>query len=89
MPPKSRPKRKRKQSEQFSPMRPEEEKELNEVLFVSLRKIPENGNVSEDDLECADNKEEIIKKRIIKEKMAMKKRIKTITNLNGMRFGNQ
>ena len=45
MPPKSRPQRKPKLPQEFSPMRPEEEKELNETLFVSLRKIPENGNV--------------------------------------------
>ena len=54
---KSRPQRKRKQSEQFSPMRPEEEKELKEALSVSLRKIPANGNISEDDVDGTDNKE--------------------------------
>ena len=58
MPPKTRPQRKRKLPQEFSPMRPEEEKELNEALFVSLRKIPENGNVSEDDVDGVDNKEE-------------------------------
>ena len=47
-------------------MRPEEEKELNEVLFVSLRKIPENGNVSEDDVDDVDNNEEDIKKKMRK-----------------------
>jgi hypothetical protein len=67
MPPKSRPQRKRKLPQEFSPMRPEEEKELNEVLFVSLRKIPENGNVSEDDLEDVDNKEEDYKEEDYKE----------------------
>ena len=53
----SRPQRKRKQSEQFSPMHPEEEKELAQALSVSLRIIPENGNVSEDDVDESDNKE--------------------------------
>ena len=67
MPPKSRPKRKRKQSEQFSPMRPEEEKDLLEALYISLRKIPENGNVSEDDLENVDDKEEDYKEEDYKE----------------------
>ena len=55
---KSRPQRKRKQYEQFSPMLPEEEKELKEALSVSLRRIPENGNVSEDDCDESDNKKE-------------------------------
>ena len=54
---KSRPQRKRKQSQQFSPLHPEEEKELREALSVSLRRIPENGNVSEDDFDETDNKE--------------------------------
>src|ERR1700735_5491613 len=52
-----RPHRKRKQSEQFSPMHPEEEKQLMEALTVSLRKIPENGSVSEDDCDETDSKE--------------------------------
>ena len=55
---KSRPQRKRKQYEQFSPILPEEEKELKEALAVSLRKIPENGDVSEDDCDESDSKEE-------------------------------
>ena len=55
---KSRPQRKRKQYEQFSPILPEEEKELKEALTVSLRKIPENGDVSEDDCDESDSKEE-------------------------------
>ena len=43
---------------QFSPILPEEEKELKEALAVSLRKIPENGDVSEDDCDESDSKEE-------------------------------
>jgi len=54
---KSRPQRKRKQPEQFSPLRPAEEKELMQALSGSLRKIPANGNVSEDDVDENDNKE--------------------------------
>jgi hypothetical protein len=53
----SRAQRKRKQAEQFSPMHPEEEKELAEALSISLRVIPGNGNVSEDDVDETDNQE--------------------------------
>jgi hypothetical protein len=70
-------------------MRPEEEKELNEVLFVSLRKIPENGNVSEDDLECADNKEEDYKEEDYKGEDGDEEKDKDYYELNGMIFGNQ
>ena len=68
---KSRPQRKRKQYEQFSPILPEEEKELKEALAVSLRKIPENGDVSEND--CLQAKKKIWKKR--KTKMKKKKKM--------------
>jgi hypothetical protein len=54
---KSRPQPKRKQSEQFSPLRPEEEKELMQALSGSLRRIPANGNISEDDVDENDSKE--------------------------------
>ena len=54
---KSRPQRKRKQPEQFSPLRPAEEKELVQALSGSLRRIPANGNVSDDDVDENDNKE--------------------------------
>ena len=56
----TRPQRKRKQSQQFSPMHPEEEKQLVAALSRSLRRIPANGNVSEDDIDETDNKEACI-----------------------------
>ena len=82
---KSRPQRKRKQYEQFSPMLPEEEKELKEALSVSLRRIPENGNVSEDDCDESDNKEEDMEE----EEMKMKKKKRMIMKLNGEIFDNR
>ena len=52
---KSRPQRKRKQSQLFSPMHPQEEHELMKALSISLRKLPEDGSVSEDDSEGTDD----------------------------------
>jgi hypothetical protein len=50
----SRPSRKRKQRENFSPLRPQEETDLARAINISLRRIPDNNNLSEDDLDEAD-----------------------------------
>ena len=80
-----RPQRKRKQPQQFSPLHHEEEKELTEALSRSLRRIPGNGSISEDDVD-----EKTIKKQRRKKKMMMmKNRKEMITKLNGQIVNNQ
>jgi hypothetical protein len=53
----SRPTRKRKQAELFSPLSRQEEKTIMQALHTSLRRIPLDGTTSEDD--CDDDEEEL------------------------------
>jgi hypothetical protein len=62
---------------------PEDEKELMEALSVSLRRIPTNGNVSEDDVDETDNKEAYEEEEEDDEQKGM------ITKLNGEIFNNK
>jgi hypothetical protein len=58
MPSSSRPSRKRKQRELFTPLRPQEESDLARALNISLRRIPANNHLSEDDLDEEDQIQE-------------------------------
>jgi hypothetical protein len=60
-----RPERKKKSRELFSPTLPQEERDLTKALYLSLRRIPDGGHISEDESEeeegpqeDIDNKEE-------------------------------
>ena len=50
----SRPQRKRKQAEIFSPLSRQEEKTITQALHTSLRQIPLDGSTSEDDCDNED-----------------------------------
>ena len=46
----SRPQRKKKPTDIFTPISREEEKSLMQALNISLRRIPLDGSVSDDDI---------------------------------------
>ena len=79
----SRTSRKRKQPANYSPLSRKEEKEVTLALNLSLRKIPANGDISEDDLESDD---EAMVAKIVEEKNF---EVQTDMKQNEIKWGNQ
>ena len=72
----SRPQRKRKQPDLFTPINWREERALRQALQTSLRPIPSNGSVSEDEVTSDD---EVLDKEDERLILSMKKILETST----------